>query len=85
MKNRPDGAADRPEIEAEDSAETDCVVSRIRPARQPAAAFRRRPGATPIETGAKGMGFGLSSGGGGGDSSLKLDVKDFCCPEYITT
>jgi TonB family protein len=34
------------------------------------------------ETGARGQGFGLSSGGGGGTGS-RLDVADFCCPEYI--
>ncbi|MBY0494266.1 MAG: TonB family protein [Cyanobacteria bacterium] len=32
---------------------------------------------------AKGMGFGLSSGGGGAGGSL--EVTDFCCPEYLTT
>jgi TonB family protein len=39
-------------------------------------------GTTRVETGAKGQGFGLSSGGGGGDG-VKLDVANFCCPEYI--
>lgn len=34
------------------------------------------------ETGAKGLGFGLSSGGGAGGAYL--DVKDFCCPEYLS-
>jgi protein TonB len=33
-------------------------------------------------TGAKGEGFGLSSGGGPGSGS-SLDVGDFCCPDYI--
>jgi TonB family protein len=35
-------------------------------------------------TGAKGQGFGLSTGGGAGSGSY-LDVADFCCPEYIAT
>lgn len=35
-------------------------------------------------TGAKGEGFGLSSGGGPGSGST-LDVGDFCCPDYIAT
>lgn len=39
-------------------------------------------GTTRVETGAKGQGFGLSSGGGGGDG-MKLDTTNFCCPEYI--
>jgi TonB family protein len=34
------------------------------------------------DTGARGQGFGLSSGGGAGSGS-SLDVADFCCPEYI--
>jgi TonB family protein len=39
-------------------------------------------GSTPVDTGARGAGFGLSSAGGvGGD--LQLDVSDFCCPEYL--
>ena len=33
-------------------------------------------------TGARGQGFGLSSGGGPGSGST-LDVADFCCPDYI--
>jgi TonB family protein len=41
-----------------------------------------RPGSTTVETGAKGMGFGLSSGGGGGMGG-KLEVNNFCCPEYL--
>lgn len=39
-------------------------------------------GTTRVETGAKGQGFGLSSGGGGGTGS-RLSVDNFCCPEYI--
>lgn len=35
-------------------------------------------------TGAKGQGFGLSTGGGSGSGSF-LDVADFCCPDYIAT
>jgi TonB family protein len=33
-------------------------------------------------TGARGQGFGLSTGGGNGLSST-LEVGDFCCPDYI--
>jgi TonB family protein len=33
-------------------------------------------------TGARGQGFGLSTGGGKGLSGT-LDVGDFCCPEYL--
>lgn len=35
-------------------------------------------------TGARGQGFGLSTGGGAGSGST-LDVVDFCCPDYIVT
>ena len=41
-----------------------------------------RPGSAVAETGVRGLGFGLSSGGGPGFGS-KLDVEDFCCPEYV--
>jgi len=36
------------------------------------------------DTGVRGQGFGLSTGGGqGGGSSLEI-TGDFCCPEYLT-
>lgn len=40
-------------------------------------------GSAIAETKARGMGFGLSSGGGG--EGGHLEVSDFCCPEYLTT
>lgn len=40
-------------------------------------------GTSIAETGARGMGFGLSSGGGGGGA--RLEVANFCCPEYLNT
>ena len=39
------------------------------------------PGSAVAQTGARGQGFGLSSGGAGTGSSL--DVADFCCPDFI--
>jgi outer membrane biosynthesis protein TonB len=39
-------------------------------------------GSTTVDTGVRGMGFGLSNTGGGG-SGGKLDVENFCCPEYL--
>jgi TonB family protein len=39
-------------------------------------------GTTQAETRNRGQGFGLSTAGGAGDG-LKLDVGNFCCPEYI--
>jgi periplasmic protein TonB len=41
-----------------------------------------RTGSAVAETGARGQGFGLSSGGGAGSGST-LDVADFCCPDYL--
>jgi len=41
-----------------------------------------RTGNEVVETGARGLGFGLSTGGGPGTGST-LDVADFCCPQYI--
>lgn len=41
-----------------------------------------RPGTAVAETGARGQGFGLSTGGGPGSGST-LDVADFCCPDYL--
>lgn len=41
-----------------------------------------RTGSAIAETGARGQGFGLASGGGAGSGST-LDVADFCCPDYL--
>ena len=49
---------------------------------QPATTEEPQAGVTRTETGARGQGFGLSTGGAGG-SGVQLDVSNFCCPEYI--
>jgi protein TonB len=41
-----------------------------------------REGTAVAETGARGQGFGLSTSGGVGNGA-RLDVADFCCPEYV--
>jgi TonB family protein len=41
-------------------------------------------GSAVADTGVRGQGFGLSTGGGAGSGSY-LDVGNFCCPEYLTT
>ena len=46
--------------------------------------FETQLGTAKAETGAKGQGFGLSTGGSGGDGGVRLGVPDFCCMEYIT-
>ena len=48
------------------------------------AARKRGAGSAVAETGARGQGFGLSTGGGAGSGST-LDVADFCCPDYLVT
>ncbi len=49
----------------------------------PTRGAEERPGSAVAETGARGTGFGLSTGGGG--TGGYLDVGDFCCPEYLGT
>lgn len=44
--------------------------------------FETQAGTAKVDTGARGQGFGLSSGGGGGDGGVKVD-SGFCCPEYL--
>jgi TonB family protein len=39
-------------------------------------------GSSIADTGVRGQGFGLTTGGGGGSGST-LDVDNFCCPDYI--
>jgi protein TonB len=50
--------------------------------RTPTRGEETRTGSAVAETGARGQGFGLSTGGGQG-SGARLDVADFCCPDYI--
>jgi TonB family protein len=50
--------------------------------RTPTKGAETSPGNSLAITGARGLGFGLASGGGPGSGS-SLDVENFCCPEYI--
>jgi protein TonB len=52
--------------------------------RTPTRGAQPTPGNAVAYTGARGQGFGLSTGGGAGSGST-LDVADFCCPDYIAT
>jgi TonB family protein len=52
--------------------------------RTPTRGAQVEAGSAIADTGVRGQGFGLSSGGGPGSGSV-LDVADFCCPEYIAT
>jgi TonB family protein len=61
-----------------------------RPERAPQDATARTPstgrevqdGNTRTDTGTRGQGFGLTTGGSGG-TNVQLDVGNFCCPEYL--
>jgi outer membrane biosynthesis protein TonB len=65
----------RPQVKPE-QAPKDATSRTLSTGEQP------REGSTRVETGAKGQGFGLSTGGGGG-TGVQLDVANFCCPEYL--
>src|SRR5262245_36693419 len=52
--------------------------------RTPTKGAETSAGSAVAVTGARGQGFGLSSGGGPG-AGATLDVANFCCPDYITT
>jgi len=53
--------------------------------RTPTRGAETSPGSAVAETGVRGQGFGLSTGGGVGGTGLRLDVGDFCCPDYLMT
>ncbi|OFW12195.1 MAG: hypothetical protein A3F69_04375 [Acidobacteria bacterium RIFCSPLOWO2_12_FULL_66_10] len=50
--------------------------------RTPTKGPQTRTGSAVADTGVRGQGFGLSTGGGPGSGS-SLDVADFCCPDYL--
>lgn len=77
-KTKPKPEAPKPKPEAKTGAETAWSGT-------PARGEELRPGSATSETGASGMGWGLSTGGVGGAGSY-LDVSgSFCCPEYVST
>lgn len=53
--------------------------------RTPTRGAQVTPGNSIAETGVRGQGFGLSSGGGPGTGSSLEITGDFCCPGYIAT
>lgn len=90
----PKPAAPTPPVEQPRQAPPKAVIPPPRPAARPTAATpaTRTPpatpepatGNTPVVTGARGQGFGLSSSGGGvAGRSVELDVSNFCCPDYL--
>jgi TonB family protein len=53
------------------------------PTRPPVTGRQITQGNTAADTGATGIGVGLTTGGGGGGG--EADLKDFCCPDYLQT
>jgi TonB family protein len=53
--------------------------------RTPTRGAETRAGTAVADTGVRGQGFGLSTGGGSAGGGSYLDVANFCCPEYIQT
>jgi TonB family protein len=53
--------------------------------RTPTRGAQTSPGNSIAETGARGLGFGLSAGGGPGTGSSLEITGEFCCPGYIAT
>ena len=81
-------AAETPEMVAPDVTRTrpSPPVTRSVPeatGRTPTRGPEPREGSAVAETGGRGTGFGLSTGGGG--TGGYLDVRDFCCPDYLGT
>lgn len=52
--------------------------------RTPTKGPETRDGTAIAETGARGLGFGLSTSGGMGTGSTLDITGDFCCPDYLT-
>ncbi len=50
--------------------------------RTPTRGAQTSAGTAVADTGARGQGFGLSTGGGG-TGGVQLDVGNFCCPDYV--
>ena len=73
----PDPAARRTPRQAVSSGPTSSI------SRTPTEGERVEAGSAVAETGGRGTGFGLSTGGGG--TSGYLDVGNFCCPQYLST
>jgi TonB family protein len=58
------------------------VAPREAVGRTPTRGEQTQQGPARAETGARGQGFGLTTGGGGG-TGVQLDVGNFCCPDYL--
>jgi TonB family protein len=53
--------------------------------RKPTSGDEIKPGDARVNTGGAAIPFGGLSTGGGGSDGVRLDIQNFCCPEYIQT
>jgi TonB family protein len=53
--------------------------------RKPTAGAEIKTGDARAKTGGAAIPFGGLATGGGGDSGVRLDVQNFCCPDYLQT
>ena len=53
------------------------------PARTPTAGAEIKAGSARVRTGGAAIPFGGLAQGGGGAGGVRLDVQNFCCPEYL--
>jgi TonB family protein len=84
-----------PAPKAPEMTEPDKVVKPVRktakpleksPARKPATGEEIKAGEARVKTGGASIPFGgLAEKSGGGMDGVRLDVQNFCCPEYIQT
>jgi periplasmic protein TonB len=79
----PPDAPRRPQQEPQPRRPQQATPPAPTPRRTPFSAEQPRAGSTPVDTGARGTGAGLSTAGGGGSGGVQLDVADFCCPQYL--
>ena len=88
--NVPPARADRPPAQAEPEMGIPAPrpervdveqTSETARGRTPTTGPEPQEGPAAVDTGARGQGFGLTTGGGGTDAYL--DVGDFCCPDYV--
>ncbi|HXW04872.1 MAG TPA: TonB family protein [Vicinamibacterales bacterium] len=71
--------APRPPVKIEKPAERSST-------RKPVTGEKVQTGSARVDTGAQAVPFGgLSTAGGGGTGGVRLNVENFCCPEYVET
>lgn len=80
----PEMVLPQPNARSKPAAQTPAKTPDEAKSRKPTTGPEVRSGSAVAETGGQGIGFGLTTGGGGGTGGY-LDVGNFCCPEYLET